>query len=133
MNIPHPKPGNYLIEVIGENDAPPGATYSIGILIDGSAEVVMATKKVAPTAGIVDSVVYTVEEGWHFVNGDANRTESINLLDVSFLVNYLYRGGLPPYPVTAGDADCNGRINILDVSYLISYLYKGGPKPCEIE
>ena len=133
VNIPHPKPGNYLIEVIGENDAPPGATYSVGILIDGSLTAMMATNKSVPSSGVVDSMDYVVEEGWHFLNGDANRTESINLLDVSFLVNYLYRGGPPPYPATAGDADCNGRINILDVSYLISYLYKGGPEPCEIE
>jgi len=83
--------------------------------------------------GKVDSVAYAVEEGWHFKNGDADRSGNINILDVAYDVNYLYRNGPAPDPVVAADADCNGKINILDVSYIISYLYRNGPKPCEIE
>ena len=64
-----------------------------------------------------------------YVCGDADGSESINLLDVTYLINYLYKDGLAPDPLEAGDADAGGTINILDVTYLINYLYKGGPEP----
>ena len=63
--------------------------------------------------------------------GDIDGSGAINVLDISYLVNYLYKGGMAPrYDISMGDPDCNGRINILDVSYLVDYLYRGGPDPC---
>jgi len=61
--------------------------------------------------------------------GDIDNGGSINILDVVYLINFLYKGG--PAPELPGMADCNGdgNLNILDGSYLISYLYKGGPAP----
>jgi len=64
-----------------------------------------------------------------YVCGDADGTGDINILDVTFLINYLYKGGSMPDPVEAGDADGSGGINLLDVTYLINYLYKFGPEP----
>ena len=65
--------------------------------------------------------------------GDANNSLSYNILDVTTIINYLYKGGPAPtpYPLCSGDADCDCRINILDVTYIISYLYKGGSAPCD--
>ncbi|MEW5924218.1 MAG: dockerin type I domain-containing protein [Candidatus Zixiibacteriota bacterium] len=61
--------------------------------------------------------------------GDLNNDDSINILDVTFLINYLYRGGpAPAYPNLA-DIDGSGLINILDVTALIRFLYKSGPEP----
>jgi hypothetical protein len=53
----------------------------------------------------------------------------VNILDFAYLLQYLYRGGIPPDPYDAGDADGNGRISILDATYIIGYLYKQGPAP----
>ncbi|SYZ72955.1 conserved exported hypothetical protein [Candidatus Zixiibacteriota bacterium] len=65
--------------------------------------------------------------------GDATGNGTINILDVSYIINYLYKGGpqTRPYSICSGDANCNCVINILDVSYLINYLYKGGTPPCD--
>jgi len=64
--------------------------------------------------------------------GDPDGSKSINILDVTRLINYLYKEGSAPDPLEAGDIDGDGKINILDISYLINYLYKGGPHPdCE--
>lgn len=60
--------------------------------------------------------------------GDANRDDGINLLDVMYLINYLYKGGPTPEPGLA-DVNNSGSINILDATYLINYLYKEGPEP----
>ncbi len=64
-----------------------------------------------------------------FIRGDADGNDIINLLDITYLISFLYKDGLPPDPLEAGDTDCSGEINILDVTYLINHLYKGGPPP----
>lgn len=67
-----------------------------------------------------------------YICGDADDSKDVNLLDVTFLINYLYKEGSAPNPIEAGDANANNAVNILDVTFLINYLYKGGPAPCEI-
>ena len=85
---------------------------------------------VVPTSGTTDTLYYDFEEGYHFGNGDANGNEFVNILDVTYLISYLYKNGPAPNPLIAGDSQCNGIINILDVTYIIGYLYKGGQRPC---
>jgi len=133
VNIPNPIPGDYLIEIIGEEGAPPGSVYTIGITMDGSLACVPVYLADVPMAGAVDTLYQGIEEWGVYVNGDPSGNEAINLLDITYLINYLYKGGPPPIPEAAGDADCNMAINILDVTYLIYYLYKDGNPPCFIE
>jgi PKD repeat protein len=64
-----------------------------------------------------------------YVCGDANGSESVNIQDITFLINYLYKGGAAPSPIMAGDANGGGTVNIADITYLINYLYKGGLAP----
>jgi hypothetical protein len=126
-----PIEGDYIIEVVAEDDPPPGATYTIGIRIDGTEQAIMTLEADVPAAGMVDSIIYVVEEEWHFINGDANDNGLVNIQDITFLINYLYKQGTAPYPVIAGDANCDGTVNIKDITYLINYLYKQGPAPCQ--
>ena len=65
------------------------------------------------------------------VRGDANGDGEINVGDIVYLVNFLYRNGDPPIPLQAADANCDGIVDIGDVVYLVNYLYRGGPEPCE--
>lgn len=62
-------------------------------------------------------------------HGDANGDGVINIADVMYMINYLYRGG--PYPVSfeAGDGNCDDDHSLLDVVILINFLYKGGRAP----
>lgn len=64
-----------------------------------------------------------------FLHGDANADWLIDIADVVFLINYLYRNGEAPNPVERGDANCNGEVTVGDIVFLISYLYKNGPPP----
>nr|MBN2278554.1 CotH kinase family protein [candidate division Zixibacteria bacterium] len=64
-----------------------------------------------------------------FICGDANGNGSVNILDVTFLINYLYRGGPAPNPSESADVNNSLSVNILDATYLINYLYRGGPAP----
>jgi hypothetical protein len=64
-----------------------------------------------------------------YVCGDADASGAVNLLDVTFIINYLYKEGPAPVPPEGADADGNGSLNILDVTHIINYLYKEGPEP----
>jgi hypothetical protein len=62
--------------------------------------------------------------------GDATGDGVINLGDLVFIINYLFKNGPAPDPITVADVNCDGKINLGDLVYLINYLYKGGPAPC---
>ncbi len=61
--------------------------------------------------------------------GDANGNWLVNIQDVTFIINFLYKTHVPPSPLYVGDINGDCRINIQDISYLISYLHKNGPAP----
>jgi hypothetical protein len=61
--------------------------------------------------------------------GDANGDGTIDVGDVVWLINYLYRSASPPVPLKAGDANCDDLVDVGDVVFLINYLFKGGPAP----
>ncbi len=130
VNVPGPLLGEYTIEVITEDGAPDGSTYAIGIQINGSNLCISGENLDAPASGMPDTFYYQVEEGYHYINGDANRDEILNILDITFLISFLYKSGPSPDPYEAGDSNCDRIVNILDITYLINHLYRGGPGPC---
>lgn len=56
----------------------------------------------------------------------------INILDILYLLNYLFLEGAQLPLETSGDVNHSGGINVLDAIYIINYCYKSGPPPdCE--
>jgi len=87
-----------------------------------------------PTAiGQSESANWGVGAGYvlaiRVIRGDVNADGIINVGDVVYLVNYLYKSGVEPCPVEAGDVTSDGIVNVGDVVYLVNYLYKGGDPP----
>ena len=64
-----------------------------------------------------------------FTCGDCNGDGIVDIGDVVFLVNYLYKNGSAPDPVQAGDCNCDSTVDLGDVVYLINYLFKQGSPP----
>ncbi|MCX6829371.1 MAG: dockerin type I domain-containing protein [candidate division Zixibacteria bacterium] len=64
--------------------------------------------------------------------GDCDGRRGINIRDITYLINYLYKVGPAPLPqpVMSGDANCNCTVNIQDITLLINYLYRRGDPPC---
>ena len=89
----------------------------------------------------VDTIVTTVHAGGQevvltqqpvmtfVICGDTNPDDVVNILDIVFLIIYLYLEGPPPVPDDVSDVNGDGITNILDVTYLISYVYLSGPAP----
>jgi M6 family metalloprotease-like protein len=61
--------------------------------------------------------------------GDANGDEVVDLEDVIFLLNYLFKNDNPPDPLEAGDANCDGTVELGDAIFLLNYLFRNGPEP----
>src|SRR5574341_301640 len=61
------------------------------------------------------------------INGDVNSDDKINLADIMFLVNYIFKGGNAPIPLKAGDLNCDTSIILSDIIYLVNYIFKAGP------
>jgi hypothetical protein len=53
----------------------------------------------------------------------------VDIGDVVYLINYLFKHGPTPVPFIEGDTNCDGNIDVGDVIILINYLFKGGPAP----
>jgi hypothetical protein len=68
--------------------------------------------------------------------GDANGSGAVNISDLSYLVDFLFRGGLEPPCPEEGNVNAStgagNQTNVSDLSYLIDFLFRGGaePPPC---
>jgi len=85
-----------------------------------------------PNPDQADSDLDGIGDACEYICGDASNNGAVNILDVTFLITYLYLEGPAPEHEAATDANGSGTINILDATYLIAYLYTDGPEPiCE--
>lgn len=125
VTIPHSLVGEYLIRVIGQPNAVPGDSYVVGIRIDGSMEN-WGDPALVPPPGESDEYSYT---SLPYLRGDANGDGQWSAGDIVFLLNYLFRFGLPPEPLELGDANCDEAVNAGDVVYMINYLFRDGDPP----
>ena len=64
-----------------------------------------------------------------YVPGDVNMDDIVDTGDVIFLIDYLFRFGLPPAIMDAADVNGSCATDIADVVYLINYLFRDGPAP----
>jgi hypothetical protein len=71
---------------------------------------------------------------YHFENflcGDLNHDGAIsNILDLTWIVDYTFRGGPTPAPKEAGNVNCSPGVNITDLTYIVDRVFRGGPPPC---
>jgi len=64
--------------------------------------------------------------GYTYVYGDANGDGNVTVADLVYLLNYLFRMGTPPDPLSAGDPNADCVITVGDVVYLTNYLFRMG-------
>jgi len=64
-----------------------------------------------------------------FIRGDANSDGQLDMSDIMYILNYIFKDGPAPASMEAADADFNNVNDFLDALYLIQYFYKKGPPP----
>jgi hypothetical protein len=65
----------------------------------------------------------------NLTRGDVNIDGVINVADVVYLVNYLYKKGSAPNPLWLGDFNFDGTVNVGDIVALAKYLYGTSAPP----
>ncbi len=62
--------------------------------------------------------------------GDASGDGHVNVGDAVYLINFIFRDGLPPSVFVSGDANCDSFVNVGDAVYLINFVFSDGTPPC---
>ncbi len=65
------------------------------------------------------------------ITGDLNFDgEDNTVLDLTFLMNQIFRGGPVPFCSEEGDLNGDGQpLQLLDLTFMINMIYRGGPDP----
>lgn len=66
--------------------------------------------------GLRGNVDYSVPDG----------SLEVNVADLVYLVNYLFRGGPAPECLDEADTDASGMVNVADISIVVDFLFGGG-------
>ncbi len=108
-------------------------------------DVTMYSPQFTPETPLTPGMYYwhfrSYDDGWtefsrtfaveivEYLCGDADSGGDVNLLDITFLINFLYKAGPAPELIESADVNSDGTVNLLDITFLICYLYKNGPDP----
>lgn len=68
------------------------------------------------------------------IRGDVDHSGGVDVSDLGYIVDYLFRGGPPPICNEDGyyaeaDVDNSGGVDVSDLGYIVDYLFRGGPPP----
>jgi hypothetical protein len=141
--------GNYWSVYTGEDNDGDGigdTPYEVGMIYPIADNYPLMTYPDADSDGVTDSAdncINTPNPGQEDSNGngigdaceplcsgDANSDSGINVADVVFVINYVFKGGPAPQPIESGDVNYDHSCNVADAVFLINYIFKGGPCPC---
>jgi hypothetical protein len=61
------------------------------------------------------------------INGDD--AEAVNVSDLAYLIDFLFRGGDAPPCLDEADVNGSGSTDVSDLSYLVDFLFRGGQSP----
>src|SRR4030066_1939439 len=61
--------------------------------------------------------------------GDANGDGEVNLADIIFKIDYIFKAGPKPNPSCRADVNADGNLLLTDIVYLINFLFKSGSTP----
>jgi len=106
-------------------------TYDVGLLSPG--EYTIETIQNWPNSTEVDYYDFSVANApcCRGIRGNVDGLENdhINIIDLTYLVEFLFNGGDAPPCIEEADIDGNRLINIVDLTMLILYVFQGGEKP----
>lgn len=66
------------------------------------------------------------------IRGDVDHSATINIADITYLVQFFFQGEAPLPCYEEGNTDGIGNVNISDLTYLVAFIFQGGapPMPC---
>jgi hypothetical protein len=64
-----------------------------------------------------------------YLSGDASKDGIVDVSDIVYLLNYLYRSGPAPVPLESADVYPDHILDVSDLVFLLNYLYRHGAAP----
>lgn len=61
--------------------------------------------------------------------GNVDNDNGVNVADLTYLIDYLFRSGPPPPCPEVANVDADNGINVADLTYFVDFLFRGGPPP----
>jgi hypothetical protein len=88
--------------------------------------------RVKPHSGAQFDAIYAINivPGASSACGDVNLDSRVNVGDIVFMINGIFKQGPLPQPFILGDTNCDSKVNVGDIAYLINFVFKGGSAPC---
>src|SRR4030066_397576 len=123
VKIPKPYLGLYQVRGVPTDTG----HFSCGIRIDGNDRVELASNVVIPST---DTPFDYKTEVFPTLRGDVNRETKKTLIDIIFLVNYIFKSGPNSDPPPLSNLNCDKKgdgtdnINLQDIIYLVNYVFK---------
>jgi N-acetylmuramoyl-L-alanine amidase len=118
-------PQNYVVYT-----APPPGKYESDTLFKDHLSVGVSDIRGGQTPNYAEGDVEITTPGYSCLCGDTNGSGVLELGDIVTLINYLYKGGVPPMdPMIRGDANNTCELDAGDIIFLINYLYYYGDYP----
>ncbi|HOD66543.1 MAG TPA: dockerin type I domain-containing protein [candidate division Zixibacteria bacterium] len=62
-------------------------------------------------------------------NVDFDEEDKVTVVDITFLINHVFRGGPAPDCLAEADVTADGKLAVADITFLIAYVFRGGPAP----
>ena len=76
---------------------------------------------------LVESEQYIFPQS--IIPGDLNESGDVTIVDVVFLINYLFRNGPEPSYPPCADPNIDCSVTIADAVYLVNYVFRNGSEP----
>ena len=115
-------------DVVGEETLITMLHYHNGVWNDITATRDTSTNTLC---GMTDGFSYfAIAEACCFGNrGDVNSSGNVNVVDIVFLVQYLFYSGTTPACLAEANVNGINNINVVDIVFLVQYLFNSGPLP----
>jgi hypothetical protein len=123
------------------DDDPTFNSPAINITVDGNSYQIDSLPDMTTYYWRVQGISNCDDKSWsdsrsftvcNFLAGDVSGNGIVNISDVTFLIQYIFGGGLAPDPLEQGDTNCDTVVNISDAIALLSYIFANGPEPCKL-
>jgi hypothetical protein len=95
--------------------------------------IIWAYDKTNPVNGLnFGRFLYRLMQSEGYFRGNVNSDDNLNIADVIYMVNYLFKNGPGLFPLDdQGDVNSDNKTSVSDAIYLINYLFKTGVPPID--
>jgi hypothetical protein len=76
---------------------------------------------------LTDETPFSIEKTFIYIGhrrGDINRNGAIDIADLNFIVNRIFRGGPLPEPIASGDLNEDGIVSVIDLATMVALIFR---------